>query len=250
MMRCGLWTGMFYRHGFSLEKSLELLKSAGFECAELCECYAAGCFRNGAIPDSLPLPLSQCHSPHLQAEKSDGEIMKWFDLFAGMLEKADIHVCVLHPMEDHSRNLRLFPMLADCAANHSIRIGMENLIGRDSRLLAEYCDKNPLLGVNIDSAHACANGEKTEDLIRFFGNRVIGVHFSDSDGGPEDLHLIPGKGIVRWGEILSALNDAGYRGDFHLELPHERCAEWEDTYKNACEAAASAKKILGKDGKC
>ena len=43
-MRIGLWTGMFFRRGFTLEKTTELLRAAGFECAELCECFA------GALP--------------------------------------------------------------------------------------------------------------------------------------------------------------------------------------------------------
>ena len=247
-MRIGLWTGMFFRHGFTLEKTTELLRAAGFECAELCECFAAVCFEKGAVPDALALPLSQCHAPHLCAAEPDAEIMKRFDCFAAMLGKAGIRVCVLHPLEDHRRNLRLFPLLADCAAEHGVRIGMENLIGRDFRRLADYCEKNSRLGVNIDSAHACANGEKTEELIRFFGKRVIGVHFSDGDGAPRDLHLTPGKGIVQWGKVLSALKDADYGGDFHLELPHERCPAWEDTYKNACQAAAAVRNIFEKGG--
>ena len=40
-MKPGLWTGMFFRHGFSPKRTTELLKAAGFECAELCEGFAA-----------------------------------------------------------------------------------------------------------------------------------------------------------------------------------------------------------------
>ena len=247
-MKPGLWTGMFFRHGFTLKKTTELLKSAGFECAELCECFAAACLAEGVVPGSpelpLALPLTQCHAPKLRPEKSDAELLEWFERFSGMLEKADIHTCVLHPMDDHARNLALLPRLAECAAAHGVRIGLENLIGRDSRHLADYCERDPRLGVNIDSAHACANGEKTEALIRFFSDRVIGVHLSDSDGKPRDLHLIPGKGIVDWTEVVSALAEVRYRGDFHLELPSERCPEWEDTFRNACAAAVAAAGIL------
>ena len=247
-MKLGLWTGMFFRHGFTLGRTTELIKAAGFECAELCECFAAACLADGVVPGSpalpLALPLTQCHAPKLRPENSDAGHVEWFDRFSGMLEKANIHTCVLHPMEDHARNLALLPRLAECAAAHGVRIGLENLIGCDPHRLAEYCERDPRLGVNIDSAHACANGERTEALIRFFGDRVIGVHLSDSDGKPRDLHLIPGKGIVDWPEVVSALAEVHYRGDFHLELPSERRPEWEETFKNAREAAAASAALL------
>ena len=247
-MKLGLWTGMFFRHGFTLTKTTELLKAAGFECAELCECFAAACLDAGIVPGSpqlpLALPLTQCHAPKLRKENSDAELVEKFDRLGAMLEKADIRTCVVHPLEDHARNLALLPRLAECGEAHGVRIGLENLIGRDTGQLAEYCERDPRLGVNIDSAHACANGEKTEVLIRRFGERVLGVHLSDSDGQPRDLHLIPGQGIVDWRGVVAALAEAGYHGDFHLELPAERCPEWEDTFENARRAAVAAAHFL------
>ena len=241
-MKLGLWTGMFFRHGFTLQKTTELLKSAGFECAELCECFAAACLADGVVPGlpqlPLALPLTQCHAPKLRSESSDAELVARFERLVEMLEKAKIHTCVLHPLEDHARNLALLPRLAECGEAHGVRIGLENLIGRDTGRLAEYCERDVRLGVDIDAAHACANGEKTEELIRFFGDRVLGVHLSDSDGQPR------GKGIVDWREVVSALGEVGYRGDFHLELPAERCPEWEDTFQNACRAAVAAAQFL------
>ncbi len=139
-MRSGLWTGMFRPCGVTLLRATELLHEAGFECAELCERYAA-----------------------------------------------------------------------------------------------------ETLGINVDSAHALAAGDRPEEVIGAFAGRVFGVHLSDSDGKPRDLHLIPGRGIADWSAILIALRRSGYDGDFHLELPHERVSgDLDATFANACKAARAA----------
>lgn len=35
--RPGLWTGMFFRYNLSFERTMALLQTSGFQCAELCE---------------------------------------------------------------------------------------------------------------------------------------------------------------------------------------------------------------------
>ena len=45
---------------------------------------------------------------------------------------------------------------------------------------------------------------------------------ADSDGRKEDYHISPGKGVLEWKKVISALSSCGYSGDFHLETVHER----------------------------
>ncbi len=246
-MRPGLWTGMFFRHGLPLRDTLQFLKRAGFDCAELCECYAVRLLENEAFRREEPLlPLSQCHAPRLSETMGTAEIAEFFERFAAMLEYFHIGCCVFHPLADSGRNREVFRVLAGIASEHGFRVAVENLIGTEAKRLEDLLADVPGLGVNLDSAHACANRENPAELIRFFGRHVYGVHLSDSDGEPRDLHLTPGRGILNWEEIVKALDEVRYAGDFHLELPHERGETVEETFRAARHAAETVRPLLAR----
>ena len=245
LWKTGLWTGMFFRHGCSLQQTTLYLKQAGFECAELCECYASAILADGSWQTLIPaLPLTQCHAPRIPPGMQKKEILSILQNLFLMLEHLGIGVCVFHPFPEEELNDAIFREAAETAGSHHLRIALENLIGSEGRGLARFLDAIPGLGVNIDSAHACANQEKTEDLIRFFGAKVYGLHLSDSDGGPADLHRMPGTGIINWQKLLLALEEIHYTGDLHFELPHERRSTLRETLSRARESAEAIRNIL------
>lgn len=61
-----------------------------------------------------------------------------------------------------------------------------------------------------------------EKLIRAMGKRLKTVHIADGKGKKED-HFFPcsGEGENNWVEILSALNEVGYKGPFMYESAHK-----------------------------
>lgn len=236
---------MFFRHNCSLQQTTLFLRQAGFECAELCECYTARSLADGSWKSLTPfVPFTQCHAPRIHSDLPEKEIVRRFQLLALMLEHLKIGVCVFHPLPDDRLNYAVFPDLVEIGRRHKIRIALENLIGSEGKGLARFLDAIPGLGVNIDSAHACANQERTEELLRFFGEKVFGLHLSDSDGGSGDLHLMPGKGMVNWQEVLAALYEINYTGDLHFELPHERRNEFEQTLLQTRKSAEAIRDIL------
>lgn len=253
-MRSGLWTGMFRKCEVPLLRATELLREAGFECAELCERYAADSLADGSWERVEPaLPLTQCHATRLP-ENAAGDADKavaWFRPWCAMLSRWNVRTCVFHPIgassdpDSVTANIRVFGAMAALAADSGIRIALENLISFKAAALIPILDAAPTLGINVDSAHALAAGDRPEEVIGAFAGRVFGVHLSDSDGKPRDLHLIPGRGIADWSAILIALRRSGYDGDFHLELPHERVSgDVDATFANACKAARAARGIL------
>lgn len=229
--RPGLWTGMFWRHGLSFGDTVRHLAAAGFECSEICQNYALALRESGAYREGPPgLPMTQCHLPNLDPALSVSGHVADFRQWLPLLSEWKIGCCVLHPLAGEPRaSLETFRALVTEAAPTGVRIAVENLIGYEGRRLADLLDLVPGLGVNLDSAHACANGESPAELARFFTGRIFGVHLSDSDGGAADLHLTPGRGIVDWPDLLAALRAAEYPGDFHMELPHERRTRLADT---------------------
>lgn len=253
-MRSGLWTGMFRPCDITLLRATELLREAGFECAELCERYAAEALADGSWERVEPaLPLTQCHAPRLPEDVADDadKAAAWFRPWCAMLSRWGIRTCVFHPLGapgdagDIAANVRAFGAIAAVAADSGIRIALENLIAFRASALVPVLDAAPTLGINVDTAHAIAAGDKPEEVIAAFAGRVFGVHLSDSDGEPRDLHLIPGRGVADWQAIVVALRRAGYDGDFHLELPHERVrGDVDATFGRAREAARAARGIL------
>ena len=110
--------------------------------------------------------------------------------------------------------------------------------------LEALLEQVPGLGLNLDTAHARAMNLDIPALIHQFGERLYGLHISDSTGVFHDLHLTPGKGDLDWVAIICALCDVGYDGDFHMELPHERADGLTETRAAAREAYEVCQRLL------
>ena len=71
-------------------------------------------------------------------------------------------------------------------------------------------------GICFDFGHANLQPYDIGDAIRVVGNRLRVTHVHDNDG-KRDIHQLPYHMAIDWDEILDALADVGYRGDFTLE---------------------------------
>ena len=71
-----------------------------------------------------------------------------------------------------------------------------------------------------------------EILIRAMGSRLKSVHIADGTGEQEN-HYLPcsGKGKNNWQEILTALNEVGYKGPFIYESAHDDVKQLSVCYK-------------------
>ena len=68
----------------------------------------------------------------------------------------------------------------------------------------------------LDFSHVVASGDDPLTWIDRHGPEIAHVHIRDAR--PGDIHLTPGNGEVDFAAGISALADAGYEGDFSLEL--------------------------------
>ena len=80
----------------------------------------------------------------------------------------------------------------------------------------------------LDIGHAEMKGldATAPDMIRALGSRLQALHLHDNDRW-KDLHQIPFAGSIDWNEVVRALRDVDYKGEFTLEA---------DTYLNAFNA--------------
>ena len=113
--------------------------------------------------------------------------------------------------------------LGDCAAYNCCDFfgNTSELIMSGNRVCADS-DNADYFGYCIDTGHANKatrfnNNPSHADHIRMCGNRIIALHLNDNDT-LTDQHKIPGTGTIDWKDVLSALEEVGYSGNYNMEL--------------------------------
>ncbi|MGD8228447.1 MAG: sugar phosphate isomerase/epimerase family protein [Desulfobacteraceae bacterium] len=123
------------------------------------------------------------------------------------------------------------------AAEFEITVCVENLSETASHMVAPFTDL-PLLNLTLDVGHAqlLAETNTSYGFIERYPKRIRHVHLHDNRGGDsyrDDLHLLPGEGIVDFEKVFGKLMEIGYDRTITLELiPSEiekclgRVKEW------------------------
>lgn len=155
-----------------------------------------------------------------------------------------IRTLVIHPVtfgnyigrEEYvfEKNMQYFKGLLPYAEEHGVKLACENMWCSDKRKKvttggvcgnpfehARYIDEinHPLLVACIDVGHCSLSGREASDCIRVLGDRLGALHIHDNDY-LDDMHTLPGLSEMNFGEIMKALKDIDYKGDFTLETDH------------------------------
>ena len=149
-------------------------------------------------------------------------------------------VVVVHPItykryRDHKefmdeKNFEFFRSLGPHAHKAGVKIGVENMlqVDDDGKIIVapcsdpdDFCRYIDTLGEDftacLDIGHCALNGPRPAQMIHALGaDRLGALHVHDNDG-KRDIHQLPYHMAIDWDEILDALADVGYRGDFTLE---------------------------------
>ena len=155
-------------------------------------------------------------------------------------------IVTLHPaLEPYGLKLKkrveleieAYQKLADYALQKDIKIGLENEAQTcfwfpdracKFELMAKTIEKvnRPNFGLTLDFGHASVSGEDYLSAIKTMKGKLLHIHAHDNLGKLEnnipkfnrpDPHLAPGKGIVKWKEIMNTLKEIDYQGYFELE---------------------------------
>lgn len=121
--------------------------------------------------------------------------------------------CTTRADEERIRqlNVEAYRRLAEHAAKHDVRIGIENMMGRgastpaDLFRLLEAID-HPAIGFTVDTSHAHALGLDVAAVVRELGPHLVATHISDNDGSG-DQHRAPGLGRIDWPAVMEAFGD-------------------------------------------
>ncbi len=130
-------------------------------------------------------------------------------------------------------NMEFYKSIAPLAKRTGVRIAIENMWQRhpvtqkivddvcaDPHELCRYydtlCDPRNFT-VCLDVGHVALCGREPEDAVRIVGHDRLGaLHVHDVDY-VSDLHTLPGVGNIKFYEVVKALGEIDYKGDFTLE---------------------------------
>lgn len=73
------------------------------------------------------------------------------------------------------------------------------------------------LGMNLDTGHLFVQKECLAIVIEKLGKRLFGTHICDNDGCT-DYHWPPGKGKVKWKDVLRSMKKIKYEGFLDIEV--------------------------------
>ncbi|WP_062109233.1 sugar phosphate isomerase/epimerase family protein [Bacillus niameyensis] len=110
-------------------------------------------------------------------------------------------------------------LLAEKAKLLDIHICVEDLprtcLGNTTQEMMELLKAHNNLKVCCDTNHLLS--ESPVDFIKQLGKSIATVHISDYDG-IDEKHWLPGKGIIKWNEVINALAQSEYEGPFMFEV--------------------------------
>ena len=239
---------------FGEKAGLELIKNAGFDAVDYSfygDCHPSEVLNDGyrehalkvrEYLDEIGLECNQAHDPFRMqyGDEFNMENIKFRELVHA-IEAASImgaeHI-VVHSLavpfgiDVMEYNEKYYKSLEPYCEKFGIKIAIENLFEADRKcgcfrgrihtpqLLREMIERlaSEWFTVCVDVGHCAITGIEPADMIRSLDKNILGaLHIHDNDY-KEDRHLFPYQGEFNWDEIMKALKDIDYQGDFTLEI--------------------------------
>ncbi len=129
--------------------------------------------------------------------------------------------------------------LSECAIRNNVKLAVENLQGKPSRLLTERILKEfpqDHIGFCHDTGHEHCSLDCFKAL-ESMGSRLFCTHVHDDTGHGKDDHLLPYSGTIDWDLYVSIMSKLNYSGHLLIESIRNR----DDGFKNSREFLKEAK---------
>ncbi|CUP01592.1 MULTISPECIES: sugar phosphate isomerase/epimerase family protein [Hungatella] len=132
-------------------------------------------------------------------------------------------------LESEKANLAFFKKWGKFALKHGVGLAVEGMWDSSLDIEAKYAisvdelirliDGVGLSNVAVcwDFEHGSIMGLNQRQVVERLGNRLKAVHISDQTG-INNIHILPYQGVTDWEEVLRALADFGYDGEFNFEI--------------------------------
>ena len=249
------------------KKAVELIGRAGFDCwdlslFEMCRWdWANKCPVVGDHPYQGANYLSyvrdlrkiaedfgmECNQSHAPFPIDKPPVRAMLERAIECTAEAGGKICIIHPDNNKSpeENAEFYFELLPLAKSYGVKIATENMWNwtRENGLnqaAPAACSHHDNFNAHLDAVndeyftacldigHAEMKGLDTSapQMIRTLGKRLGALHIHDNDRW-RDLHQIPFEGSIDWNEVVKALREVDYKGEFTLEA---------DTYLGAYNA--------------
>lgn len=180
-----------------------------------------------AYKSEFNIEYTQCHVPYAydysrltnaDREFNDNLIKQAFT-YSGELE---VDTVVIHPIKASvEANISYFERMIPYLPQ-GCRLAIENMDGTDE--ISTAADLNQIVkvfdgrvGICLDTGHAHMRGLDLPDQIRQMGSRLIATHIADNRG-KADEHAMPFFGSIPWEDVMQAMKDIDYKGNFTYEI--------------------------------
>lgn len=210
--------------------------------------WQAAAEKLAAEKDAAGLPVYQTHGPVMGGSEWDDPAYPhaWYRETVMRSIEASRQLgaswMVLHPYNisriplydraaNREANLRFFAPFIEEAKKRGVGIAIENMVdfgrrhrrycGGDVYELIELVDtiNDPAVGICFDTGHGNISGMDVGAAIRAIGKRLVATHINDNHAGSAaDEHLLPYFGTIDWADVMAALREIGYVGDFAYEI--------------------------------
>ena len=189
----------------------------------------------------------ECNQSHAPFPTDKPQVKGYLKRAIECTAEAGGKICVIHPVNNWNaeQNAEFYFELLPFAKDHGVKIATENMwnwtrengLDQAARAACSHHDdfvahldavNDDFLVACLDIGHAEMKGLDTSapEMIRAIGKRLGALHIHDNDRW-HDLHQIPFSGSIDWAEVVKALKDVDYKGEFTLEA---------DTYLQAFNA--------------
>jgi sugar phosphate isomerase/epimerase len=128
----------------------------------------------------------------------------------------------------------VFPALIEHAAEKHVKIALENWTATNIQHLGHWQKlfevlPQPNFGLNFDPSHLVWQDIDHLEAVERFANRIFHSHAKDTEirhhqkrivgnqGHGWWRYVIPGLGLIKWGEYIGALRRNGYNGVLSIE---------------------------------
>jgi len=188
-----------------------------------------------AVLDDLSLKAYSIHLPKFLGSFEEKQFEDTLHSTFTFIKALGIKVAVLHlPDREQLSSERWamrYEMLLNEAENANCMLSLENVpYIKDVELyILDEVHKNSdrLLGITVDMEFMHLNGIDIKWLTNAFGERLVNIHFRDSDGNliGEDgrrHYLIPGEGVIDLQNVVRILHNSGYKGPLTVEVSHRQ----------------------------
>ncbi|TFG26586.1 sugar phosphate isomerase/epimerase [Candidatus Thorarchaeota archaeon] len=218
-------------------RTLVRVKEAGYDTVELWYSNLPEWVGDTLVAslEDLSLKAYSIHLPKFLAvfdEKEFNEaVLSTFEL----VETLDLKVAVLHPpspddLSESQWREKLDLILKEAAPTDCI-VALENVpyIKDVDMFILDQIGKheNSTLGITIDMEFMHINGSNIDWLTTAFRDRIVNIHFRDSDGNllGSDGHrhyIIPGEGEIDLHRVVKVLHKSEYNGPLTVEVSHRQ----------------------------